>query len=225
VAVAPSAGLEDRDWLEWGRQNSRKLAGAASVVVVGAAALWLVISSGRRKEVFAQQALSQARSSAEAGNLPLAASDLSRLVERFGGTRAADEGVVLLNQIRLLQGQGPVAVTALQEFVNSRRPDYVRASAYGLLGGGLEDQGKLREAADAYRRASELAELDFLRAQYLLDAGRAYAAGGDTTEARRAFGEVLSRFGELPQSQEARVRMAEVGGDVPPPPKPGRANP
>ncbi len=213
--------LDEGSLAEFAKQNGRKLGISAGILVLLVSGVWLWQSSARRKEAFASQELQQARGSAEAGNLPLASSDLTRLIERFSGTRAADEGVILLNQIRLLQGQRDVAIDALQQFVRATHPDYVKASAYALLGGGLEDKGKPKDAAAAYRLASENARLDFLKAQYLLDAGRAYAAAGDTTGARQAYGEVLQRFARLDQAAEARVRMAEIGGTVPPPPAPG----
>jgi tetratricopeptide (TPR) repeat protein len=217
--TAPSAGiaarLESFDLGEYAKKNTRTLSILGGAVFIVAAGLWLYVQSARRKEAFAQQALGQARVSAESGNLPLAASDLARLVERFGGTHAADEAVVMLAQVRLVQGQRDVAINDLQRFVRSRHPAYVKASAYGLLGNGLEDAGKLREAGEAYRQAAAAAALDFLKATYLLDAGRALTAAGDTTGARAAYGEVLSKYGLLDQSTEARVRMAEIGGVVP----------
>ncbi len=212
----------DSDLLQWLQSHSREVligVGAlASVVAVG----FLVLSSARRKEAFASQRLTNARAAAEAGNLPLASSDLSQIAEQFAGTRSADEAAILLAQIRLVQGQTDVAVNALQQFVTGRRPDYTKASAYGLLGGGLENQGRFRDAGAAYRQASAHSELDFLKATYLIDAGRALTFAGDTAGARASYGEVLSRFGELDQAAEARVRMAEVGGVVPRVPSPRR---
>lgn len=212
--------IEELDFMDWAAKNGRKLAIGSGTALVVAAAVLLFISSARRKEAFAQQELAQARSTAEAGNLPLAASDLTRLIERFGGTRAADEAMIVQTQIRLVQNQRDLAVSGLQQFVSKSHDDNVQASAYGLLGAGLEDQGKPKEAGDAYRRASEHAQRDFLKAQYLIDAGRAYTAAGDTAAARSAYGEVLSQFARLNQAAEARVRMAELGGTVPPPPPP-----
>lgn len=211
---------EELNLSEWIARNGRKAAiigGALFVVLAGA---WLYVTSAKRKESFASQELMRARSSAEAGNLPLAASDLTRLTERFKGTRAADEAVVLLNQIRLVQGQRDIAVTSLQEFVRSGHDADVLASAYGLLGAALEDQGKPRDAAEAYRRGSRSARLDFAQAQFLLDAGRAFTTAGDTASAKATFADILTRFGRLDQAAEARVRMAELGGTVPPPPAP-----
>jgi tetratricopeptide (TPR) repeat protein len=202
-------------WLARLKQNSRSLSMAGGALVVVAAGVWLYASSQARKERFASQELVRARDAAEAGNLPLATSDFTRVIERFGGTRAADEAVIMLNQVRLIQGQAQVVVPALQEFVRGRRPEYVKASAYGLLGGGLEDLGRFREAADAYRQASSLTRQDYLKAQFLLDAGRALAIAGDSAAARESYGEVLTRFGALEQAAEARVRFAELGGELP----------
>ncbi len=216
--TSPDAGksdLEDLDLAEWLQKHGRTAAIVGGAVALVAAGTWLYLASAKRKEQFAAQELVRARASAESGNLPLASADLTRLIERFGGTDAADEGVILLNQLRLLQGQRDVAITALQEFVRGRHGADVEASAYGLLAGGLEDQGKLREAGQAYREASAKARLDFLKAGYLLDAGRALAAGGDSTGAKAAYAEVLERYGELDQAAEARVRLAELGGTVP----------
>jgi tetratricopeptide (TPR) repeat protein len=216
----PAPTASPVDWQDWVRTNLKRAGIVGGVVVVVAGSVLGYVTSMRNKETRASQALAQAWATVEAGNMPLAANDLSRLVEVYAGTRSADEGAILLNEIRLLNGETDVAVRALQDFVKKGRRHYHEASAYSLLGGGLENQGKLREAAAAYRQAAAAAELGFLKAQYLLDAGRAFAAASDTVNAKAAFAEVLSQFGDLAQASEARVRMAEIGGDVPPAPKP-----
>jgi len=226
--TAPAAGsssrFEDFDILDFARKNQRIVSIVGGAVLVVVAGGWLWMSSARRKEAAAAQALGQARTAAESGNLPLAASDLARLVERFSGTASADQAVILLSQVRLVQGQRDAAIPALQEFVRGRHPAYVMASAYGLLGAGLEDAAKPREAAEAYRQAAAKAELDFMKATYLLDAGRAFALAGDTAAARSAYQELLTNHGALEQSAEARVRMSENGGTVPPMPRTSAEN-
>jgi predicted negative regulator of RcsB-dependent stress response len=220
VPDSTSSKLDELNWAEWVAKNGRKAAIGTGFVVLLVAAVFLYRTSQIRKESFASQELTQARNSAESGNLPLAAADLSKIMERFGGTKAADEAAILLNQIRMLQGQRDVAVNALQQFVRGRHPDYVEASAYALLAAGLEEQGKAKDAGEAYRQASAKARLDFQQAQYLLDAGRVFAVAGDSTAAKAAYNEVLTKFGRIDQAAEARVRMAELGGTVPPPPAP-----
>ena len=212
----PAAG---RDWGEWVREHTRDVAFAIGGVVVLAAAVWLYVTSENRKELFASQALTKARGDAQAGDLPLAAYDLNQLQDRYSGTRAADQGALLLGDVRLVEGgpQTAEAVKALQAFVQKRHPDYILASGWSLLGAGLEQERKFGEAAQAYRKASEAVPYDFLKAQYLLDAGRTLAVAGDSAKARDAYSEVISRFGELNQAAEARVRLGELGGTAPAP--------
>jgi len=212
------------DWQDWTRTNIRRVGYGAAAVVIVAGAVLAYIASERNKEQFAAQALSQAWSTVEAGNMALAANDLSRLTERYGGTAAADEGLILLSEIRLLTGENDAAVRDLQQFVTRRHPKYFVASGYALLGGGLENQAKFKDAAAAYRSAAEAADLGFLKAQYLIDASRAYVLAGDTASAKTALGEVLSKFNEISQAAEARVRMGELGGPVPPAPEPKRGS-
>jgi TolA-binding protein len=190
--------------------------GAAVVIAAG---VWLYITSENRKETFASQQLAKARGDAEAGDLPLAAYDLSQLMDRYGGTKAADQGAVLLGEVRLVQGgtQLDAAVKGLQAFVEKSHSDYILASAWSLLGGGLEQQHKYREAAQAYRKAAAAIPYDFLKAQYLLDAGRSLAVAGDSVEARKAYAEVIEVYGALNQAAEARVRLGELGGTAPTP--------
>jgi tetratricopeptide (TPR) repeat protein len=204
-----------RDWPEFFKTHAREVGyGAAAVAIVGVA-VWMYVTSEARKESFATQALTQARAEAEAGNLPLAGNDLRRLIDRYGGTRAADEGQVLLSEVQLLQGQSQLAVQDLQKFVAKGHPKYILASAWSLLGGGLESQRKFKEAAQAYRKVAEVAPHDFLRAQGLLDAGRVLAITGDSAGARAAYAEVIEKYGKLAQAAEARVRLGEVGGTAP----------
>ena len=212
TGMTPAA---QRDWGEYFRTHAREVAYGATAVVIVGVAIWLYVTSEMRKQAFADQALGQARAEADAGNLPLAANDLTRLVERYGGTRAADDAVVLLDDVRLLMGQTEVAVQDLRKFVAKGHSKDILASGWSLLGGGLESQRKFREAAAAYRKVAEVATHDFLRAQGLLDAGRVLTAAGDTAGARAAYGELLEKYGELSQAAEARVRMGEVGGTVP----------
>jgi TolA-binding protein len=172
--------------------------------------IWAVWSSGRRKEEFAAQRLNQARAAAEAGNLPLAASELQRLIDTYRGTDAATEAVITLNQVRMINGQGELAAVGLREFLAQSPPEQYRAPAYGLLGTALENAGQSLEAAEAFRNASRSADLDYLKARYLIDAGRAYRTAGKSAEAQTAYREVIEKLPDAPSVTEAKVRLAEL---------------
>src|SRR5512143_690232 len=84
--------------VEWLKQpQNRWLAGGVAVVLV-ALIVWFVMMSGKRKEEFASRALDDARAAAESGNLPLAASEFQKVITTYGGTAAAQEAVINLNQ-------------------------------------------------------------------------------------------------------------------------------
>jgi TolA-binding protein len=194
----------------WYRDQRRLIGGVVLAVLLLGAVIWAVWSSGRRKEEFAAQRLNQARAAAEAGNLPLASSELQRLIDTYRGTDAATEAVITLNQVRMINGQGELAAVGLQEFLAQSPPEKYRAPAYGLLGTALENAKRPGEAAEAFRNASKSADLDYLKARYLIDAGRAYQTAGKTAEAQAAYREVIQKHPDAPSVTEAKVRLAEL---------------
>lgn len=194
----------------WYRDRVRLATGAALGVVALVLVAWFVISSGRRKEEFAQRSLNQARAAAEAGNLPLASSELQKLIQTYGGTDAATEAVITLNQVRMVNGQSELAVVGLGDFLKQDPQPKYQAPAYALLGAALENAKKFAEAGDAYRNASEAATLEYLKARHLIDAGRSYRAAGKAAEATAAYRMIIEKFPSSSSVTEAKVRLAEL---------------
>ena len=143
-------------------RDTRRLAGAATlgVLLLGVVG-WLVVSSGKRKEEFAARRLNQARTTAEAGNLPLASSELQRLIDTYQGTDAATEAVITLNQVRMVNGQSELAAVGLRDFLAKKPAKKYLAPAYALLGTALENSKRPAEAAEAFANASKSADLDY----------------------------------------------------------------
>ena len=194
----------------WYRGRERLLLVIVGIVALIAIAAWFVVASGRRKEQFAARSLNQARSAAEAGNLPLASSELQRLITTYKGTDAASEAVLTLNQVRMVNGQSELAAVGLREYLASKpAPKYV-APAYGLLGAALENAKRTAEAGDAYAHASEAADVEYLKASYLIDAGRAYRAAGKAADAQRVYRTIITKYPKSPSFTEAQVRLAEL---------------
>jgi len=189
--------------------NPRLLGGVVGGIAVIAAAAWFISSSATRKEAFATRALQTARQAAEAGNLPLAASELQKVTQTYKGTRAGNEAVLSLNQVRLVNNQAELAVVGLREFAASNPKGYT-AQAQALLGVALENTRKAAEAAVAYQAAAAAAELDYVKAQYLLDAGRAWVDAGKPDEAAKVYREVVEKYSKTESVTEAKVRLAEV---------------
>src|SRR2546425_413723 len=127
-------------WLvQW--VKSHKQAAAYLGMLGGVVAVLLVwyLWSTRTAERTAGAQLEQARLAVDSRNFGLAASELARLVENYAGTRAAQEGTILLAQVRLAQGQNQLAVDLLRRFAPDAGKAY-QAQAYGLLGGAERDR-------------------------------------------------------------------------------------
>jgi outer membrane protein assembly factor BamD (BamD/ComL family) len=194
----------------WYRNRQRYIIAAAAILAVMAIVAWFIVASGRRKEEFAARSLNQARTAAEAGNLPLASSELQKLISAYKGTDAASEAVITLNQVRMVNGQNELAIVGLRDFLNSNPPEQYRTPASGLLAAALENAKQWEQAGRAYTQASNTAEVEYLKAQYLVDAGRAYRLGGKLEEAARAFRTILQKYPKSSSVTEAQVRLAEI---------------
>jgi outer membrane protein assembly factor BamD (BamD/ComL family) len=202
-----SAWSATPQWLADPRHRYLVLGGA---VVAIALVTWLVLMSGRRKEAFAGRALTEATSIAESGNLPLAASELQKITTTYGGTRAAQEAVIRLNQVRLVNGQSELAAVGLQDFIKSGPAPQFRTTAYALLGRALENSKRPVDAAAAYLSASEAADVDYLKAEHLMDAARAYVNAGDKPKATETYRRLLKDYPTSSSRTEAEVRLAEL---------------
>ena len=194
----------------WYRDRTRIAVAGVALVAVIALVVWLVLSSQRRKAEFATRSLNQARAAAEAGNLPLASSELQKLIDQYKGTDAATEAVITLNQVRMVNGQSELAAVNLRDFLATNPAPQYRAPAYGLLGAALENAKRYGEAADAYSNASKAADLEYLKARYLIDAGRAYADADKRPQAEAAYREIIQKFPKSASVTEAQVRLAEL---------------
>jgi tetratricopeptide (TPR) repeat protein len=196
-------------FVAWVKAHRQTTSWVGAILVVGAVLFVWTMSTKRRTEEIASRDLQGARFAFENQNYPLAASELSKVIENYSGTSAAAEARILLANARLLEKQPQQAVTVLKDFA-SGAPSAYRAQAYGLLGAAYEDLGQPRTAGEAYENGSATARLDFLKAQMLSDAGRAWTNAGDTTKAVAAYRRILKEFAKEGIAGEAKVRLAEL---------------
>jgi tetratricopeptide (TPR) repeat protein len=196
-------------FLAWVQAHKQIASWIGAIVIVAAVLFIWTLSSNRRAEEVANRELQGARFAFENQNLPLAASELARITENYSGTRAAEEGRLLLAQVRLLQGQPQQAIDVLRDYAPGAGSAY-RAQAYGLLGAAYENMRRPREAADAYEKGSEAARLDFLKAQLLSDAGRAWINAADTAKAIATYQRIIRDLPKEATATEAKVRLGEL---------------
>jgi outer membrane protein assembly factor BamD (BamD/ComL family) len=211
VAATTTGRLADTSRSKpWYQDHIRHLGVAVGVVALILLGIWFVRESGRRKEAQATSRLSAALAIADRGNLPQAAAELQKLIQTYDGTEASTEAVIALNQVRIASGQGELAANNLKEFVAKNPPARYAASAYGLLGSAQENSKRFADAAQAFEQAAAKADLDYLKAAYLVDAGRAYREAGKTQDATRAYRTVVEKYPQAPAAAEAEVRLGEL---------------
>lgn len=194
----------------WFRAHQRRVSQVSTAVVVIAVAGWFITSWQARKNAAATAALSLARSVAESSNLAAAAAQFQQIIERYSGTDAANEAVIALNQVRMINGQYELAAANLREYLSSRPAARYAAPANGLLGAALESSNHFADAGAAYQAASTSADLGYLKADYLLKAGKAYALAGKADLASAALDTVVVKYRDTPLYTEAAVRLAEL---------------
>src|SRR5258705_5823793 len=136
--------------LEWTKSHRQITSWSGFVLVLGVVLIVWTVSSTRRSEAIAGRQLQGARYALDNQNLPLAASELARLMENYSSTNAAAEGRLVLAQVRLLQGQSHQAVDLLRAFAPSAGTAF-RPPASELLGAAAGNLGKEREAAQAHQ--------------------------------------------------------------------------
>jgi outer membrane protein assembly factor BamD (BamD/ComL family) len=207
---ATAADETSVDPLAWLRSHQKLAMFVGGAIVVLALGTWLVVETRSRREQQAAVQLDQARNIAESGNLPLAASQLQKIIETFAGTNAATEAVVTLNQVRMVNGQNELAVVGLQGYLKTNPAKVYKVPAQGLLGEALENAGRPLEAAEAYRGAAADADVDYLKSQYLLFAARAYRNAGKPDDAIKALQEIIDKYPKTSGVTEAKVRLSEL---------------
>ena len=192
--------------MDWAKANAKPIAIAAIVVAVAVAG-WFVAKQWRdRRADAAEVALNRARQSYAQGNLPLAQTDLRRVIARFGGSSAGSQATMLLAQTFYEQGKADSGLKALNDG-KSAGPD--AAAFEALKGAGHEQKKDYVKAAERYRAASAAAKAKVAKDRYMADAARALTSAGNKAEAAKIWSG-LANDNTSAFSAEARVRLGEL---------------
>jgi predicted negative regulator of RcsB-dependent stress response len=192
-------------WLEL---HSRELMYVSIGLLVVAGGVWFYRQSNERQAQSASTALSEAESAISAGNLPLAQSDLEKLVQRYGSTSAGTQAHVLLAQVHYDKGEFQQGMEQLKP-VTDAKDAYTAAAGLNLMAAGLEQSGKLADAASTYEKAAARAPYKVDHDVYIASAARAYTAAGKTDDAKKIWS-ALAKDDQSPAAAEARVRLGEL---------------
>ena len=192
--------------MDWARANARPLGIAAAIVAIAALGWFFGKQWNDRRADQADAALNRARQSYAQGNLPLAQTDLRRVITRFGGSSAGSQATMLLAQAFFEQGKADSGLKVLNE---GKPADADKAAFEALKGAGYEQLKQYDKAAERYRAAAGIADAKIAKDRYLADAARSLTSAGNKAEAAKIWSTLandnLSTF-----SAEARVRLGEL---------------
>jgi predicted negative regulator of RcsB-dependent stress response len=196
--------------LDWFQLYSKQATWAAIGLVVLAGGGWFYMRSRDLKAERAEKAYYTALRSQTAGNLPLAESDLKKMIQRYDGTPAAAQARLQLAQIMYDQGKIQQGVDELKLAEDKTGSDERYGSGTHLvMAAGLEQLKKFREAAEQYEKAAKIARFDADRQRYMSLAANAYLNGGDTAKAKQIWTD-LGADSKGVVAGEARVRLGEI---------------
>ena len=196
------------DWLQL---HSRQVSWVVIGVVVVVGGGWFYTRSQSLKAERAVTAYSGVQQSIASGNLPLAESDLRKLITRYDGTPAAMQGSLVLAQLLYQEGKIEDGIAELQKAAPKLESskDFGPA-AHLLMAGGYEQTKKLAQAAQEYEAAAKAARFDADRQRYQSFAAEDYLIAGRKDDARRIW-TALAADSKGAVAGEARMRLGELG--------------
>lgn len=207
---AGAAQPRAESFVDWFHVNSRIVYIGGIVVAAIAFGVWFVQRTAMNETVSADKQLMTAKSSLNSRNLPLAESDLQKLVDKYAKRPAGVEAGLLLGQLKLEKGDVQGAVTEL-EGLSTKAPSGASASSvFGLLGDAKSQLNKPADAAEDYEKAAAQAEGPNEKAYWQSKAARAYLDGGKAAEARKLYESLASQHENDAVATEARVRLGEM---------------
>ncbi len=209
-AARPQLDDSADSFMDWVQANARAIGIGAIVIAAIGAGSWVVMRSNETKALAASRALAEAQRSVSSGNLPLAAADLQKVVERYGSTNAGVQAKLLLARVLYQQDKVDDGLKVLNE---TGKAGALQPSLHALRAAGLEQSGKPVEAAAEYLKASQATSLSSERESYKADAARALVAGGKQDDALKLWQEMAANEAS-PLNSEAHLRVGELSATV-----------
>jgi len=208
IPARKRSGADEETMTEWFMLHQRDVAWAVVALAIIVGGFWYYERSQSIKAQRAEAAYFQARQSAAAGNLPLAVSDLQKVVSRYEGTNAGTQAALTLAQTLYDQKKFKEGLDVLKA-AEAKAPDHFKPSIHVLEAAGYEELKNLVAAAEQYKLAAQVTRFPVDKAEYQAAAARDYMAAGKTEEAKAIWTELV-KDETAPTAAEARVRLGEL---------------
>ncbi|MBX2815251.1 MAG: tetratricopeptide repeat protein [Saprospiraceae bacterium] len=114
------------------------------------------------------------------------------IIDTYGGTDVANLANYYAGICYLNLGKFEAAQSYLEDFSPSGRISPIMK--FGALGDALSEQGRLEQAASAYRKAANAGSNEFLTPYYLKKLGLLYEDQGEYQDAIKVYEEIKSKY-------------------------------
>jgi len=194
---------------EWFQLHSRQVTYGAVAVIVLVGGAWFYNRSESLKSQRADHAYFLAQQSIP-GNLPLAESDLQKMITRYDGTSAALQAQLTLAQLYYDQAKYQQGIESLKKSMPKlQKSKDFESAGHLLLASGYEQMKKFLDAASEYALAAKADRFDQDRQRHESAEARAYLLAGRTDTAKEIWTR-LAADSKGTVAGEARVRLGEL---------------
>ncbi len=134
-----------------------------------------------------------------------------KIIDKYGGTKAGNLAHFYAGDIYLKQGDYKNAAKHLDEFETDSK--MIQARAYKLLGDAYAEQGKTKDALDAYKKAAHHFEEDDVNSSEYLFIAAYYASrvANNKQEAIDLFKELKEKYPRTERGFEVDKYLAQLG--------------
>lgn len=197
---------------EYFNEHSTQFIMALAAIVVIAAAVFFLISSGQAKEQEANEILGNATVEFRAGNFQMAAIDFQKVIDDFGGTDAAKfASFYLANSYFELKNYDQAGEYYRLHIDKHRIDDMLTASAMVGLAHCHRARGEMKEAGDMFYKAYREFPDSYVSEDCLYFGAESYAMAGEQDLAIELFEMFDSIRGEVQRAKELRQLLVEKG--------------
>lgn len=130
------------------------------------------------------------------------------IIDEYGMTDAANLSHFYAGSVYLQQGKFQEAIDHLKQFSSSDL--LLQGRAYSLVGDAYMEMGNFIDAAKSYEKAADYKSNEFFTPDYLMKAGLAYEKQGDYTSAIANYDEIINKYVQANEYQDARKQKARL---------------
>lgn len=201
-------------WLE---KNPKLLAGIGVVLALAVGGYFAFTYYKSNLEEEAQRQMFQAIFYFEADSLSLALNGDGNnlgfigIIDEYGITKAANLAHFYAGVSFLKQGKYEAARLYLEDFKSNDL--LIQARAYSLIGDTYMEEQKYADAARFYEKAANYKPNKYFTPAYLMKAALAYEKAEQREKAIKAYDEVINKYWESAEYQNARKLKARLETD------------